>query len=402
MKKIVFLLTFIFIFSTGTFVWAQTFKIGVYGPMTGPAAEIGRYIKNGALIALDDMNAQGGVLGKKVELIFGDDEAKPEVGVSLFERFMTRDNVEMVIGGLNSSVALAMQEVAAKYGKIYATGGPTSEMLVEKVVKNPQKYWMYFKNSPAYVNMKPDYRKFFKNLEQKGLFKPRTKTIFVLGEDTDWGRSLTKTFGEAMAEDGWKVVASEFVKYDQADYSAQMAKLRAMKPDIFYNAQTSPAAAASLCKSFKESGVPAFFMAIYVPSNPEYIKLSGKACETIVWASSLDWVPEYAKSFLERYRKRFNEEPGMNAGGQYDIMTSVYAAIKYAKSTDPRKIADAMSKIKNKATLGLYQFDAVTHESISGDDFVPVWVNQITEGKSHALYPESFKVKTYVVQEWLK
>ncbi len=402
MKKLCFFLMILLLLGVNTAVWGQTFKIGVYGPMTGPAAEVGRYIKNGALLALDDMNEQGGVLGKKVELVFGDDEARPEVGVSLYERFMTRDKVEMVIGGLNSSVALAMQEVAAKYGRIYATSGPTSEMLVEKVKKEPQKYWMYFKNSPGYVFMKPHYKRFFKDLETKGQFKPREKTIFIIGEDTDWGRSLAKTFGEAMVEDGWKVVANEFVKYDQADYSAQMAKLRAMKPDILYAAQTSPAAAASLCKSFNESGARTFFLVMYVPSNPEYVKLAGKASDTLVWSTSIDWVPEYAKSFLERYRKRFNEEAGTNAGGQYDIMMSVFSAIKLAKSAEPRKIADAMSKIKNKSTLGVYQFDPVTHEGRSGDDFIPVWISQILAGKTYALYPERFKLKSYVTQEWLK
>ena len=112
--------------------WTDNYKIGVNAPLTGPAAEVGQYIKNGALIAVDDINNKGGVLGRKIEVVFGDDEAKPEVGVSVYERFMTKDKVDAVIGGLNSSVNIAMQETAAKYDKIFITGGPVSEILTER------------------------------------------------------------------------------------------------------------------------------------------------------------------------------------------------------------------------------------------------------------------------------
>jgi branched-chain amino acid transport system substrate-binding protein len=391
-----------FTFGLGGMATAGALKIGVHGPMTGPAAEVGRYIKNGSLIAADEINTQGGMLGRQVELVFGDTESKPEVGVSLLERFMTRDQVDMIVGGLHSSVNIAMQEAAAKYGKIFVTSGPVSEVLSDRVQKEPNKYWWFFKTAPSYSEMKPAYRTFFKYLESKAGFKPKTRTIFSIVEDTDYGRGLATGFEEAMGADGWKVSATEVVKIDQADYSAQMSKIRALKPDILYTVQTSPAAAASLCKSFDQSGVPAFFLAIYTPSNPEYIKLTGRASDTLVWASSLDYVPAYAKPFLEKYRERFKEEPGQNAGIQYDAMMNVAAAVKLANSTEPRKIADAMLKIKNKGSNGIYQYDAVTHVAKSGDDLVPIWFVQIVDGKHYKIAPDTLKERQYVPEKWLK
>jgi branched-chain amino acid transport system substrate-binding protein len=205
-----------------------------------------------------------------------------------------------------------------------------------------------------------------------------------------------------MEQDGWKVIAKEVVKIDQADYSVQMSKLRALKAGVLYTVQTSPAAAASLCKSFRESGVRSFFMAIYTPSNPEYIKLTGKASETLVWGVSLDWVPAFSKEFLERYKKRFKEDPGQNVGLQYDAMMNVFAAMKLANSEDPRMVAEAMLKIKNKGNMGVYQYDPVTHEARSGNDFVPVRIYQILGGKHYAVYPDEFKEITYKTQNWLK
>jgi branched-chain amino acid transport system substrate-binding protein len=403
MKKIAYFFAFIFfLFTVNSFVLADTIKIGVHGPMTGPAAEVGRYIKNGALIAMDEINAKGGFSGKKIESVFGDTESKPEVGVSVYERFMTRDKVDMVIGGLHSSVNIAMQEAAAKYDKLFVTSGPVSEILEERVAKDPKKYWMYFKAAPSYRAMRPSFRAFFKTLDQQNLFKPKNKTIAIIVEDTDYGRGLATNFEEAMKEDGWKLIATEVVKIDQADYSAQMSKLGALKADVLYTVQTSPAAGASLCKSFKESGIPTFLLVNYTPSNPDYVRLSGRASETLAWCVSVDWVPKYAKSFLETYRKRYNEEPGQNAGLQYDAMKCVFDAVKRAKSTDARKVAEAMFKIKTVGTFGVYQFSPSNHTAISGDDLLPVRFYQILSGKNYAIYPEKFKDQSYVTQQWLK
>jgi branched-chain amino acid transport system substrate-binding protein len=310
--------------------------------------------------------------------------------------------VDLIVGGLHSSVNIAMEEAAAKYGKIFVTGGPVSEILSDRVKKEPDKYWFFFKTAPAYSEMKPSYRTFFKYLKEKNFFAPKEKKIVAIVEDTDYGRGLAASFEEAMSEDGWKLVATEVVKIDQADYSAQMSKLRVYNPDILYTVQTSPAAAASLCKSFYQNGIQAFFLAIYTPSNPEYINLTGKASDTLVWASSIDWVPAYAKNFLEKYRARFNEDPGQNAGIQYDAIMNVAAAIELAKSTEPKKIAAAMVKIKNQGTMGIYQYDATSHVAISGEDFIPVWFSQIIDGKHYKIYPDEFKQRPYTPQKWLK
>jgi branched-chain amino acid transport system substrate-binding protein len=221
-------------------------------------------------------------------------------------------------------------------------------------------------------------------------------------EDTDFGRGLANSFAEAMKQDGWEMSAIEVVRIDEADYSAQMSKLLALKPGILYTVQTSPAAAASLCKSFYQSGVSAFYLAIYTPSNPEFIKLTGKASDTLVWASSVDWVPQYAKSFLETYGQRFNEKPGQNAGIQYDAMMNVAAAIKLADSTESHKIADAMLKIEHQGTMGVYQFDPETHVAKSGVEFIPVWFIQIIDGKHYKISPDKFKERGYTPQKWLK
>ena len=112
--KAIVLFPLFIIFFAGVSLAQETIKFGVFGPMTGPAAETGLAIKHSSELAMEEINAKGGLLGKKIECIWGDDESKPEVGVSLYEKFVTRDKVNLVIGGLHSSVGIAMMEPASK------------------------------------------------------------------------------------------------------------------------------------------------------------------------------------------------------------------------------------------------------------------------------------------------
>lgn len=380
----------------------DVFKIGCYCPLTGPVAEVGHYMKNGSILAQEEINAAGGILGKKLEMVFADDESKVEVGVSAFERLINKDGVDMVVGGYHSSIAVAVQVAAAKYGKICYNTGAVIETLEDRVRQEPEKYWFHFKGCPSFKVMGPSYRSLLNGLAEKGSFVPKNKTTACILEDSDYGRDVADSFIEALKKDGWTNLAYETVKADQADYIAQIAKLRALKPEVVMTVQASPAASASLCKSFREAGIPAFFLVTYVPFNPEYLKLTGNASETIVFNSPSNWVGEYANKFKERYRKRFNEEPGMNAGIQYDGIMHTYEAIKLANSTDQRKVADAMLKIQVESNCGVHRFDPVTHTSISGDDLRPVVYYQIVGGKFVSIYPDKYKEAAYVPQKWLR
>ena len=92
----------------------ETIKVGVPGPYSGPAAEKGEHLKYGIQLAAEEINGKGGFLGKKVELVFADTEAKPEVGVSAYEKMVTRDKVQFIVGEVNSDVALATLDVVAR------------------------------------------------------------------------------------------------------------------------------------------------------------------------------------------------------------------------------------------------------------------------------------------------
>ena len=376
-------------------------KFGVHGPMTGPAAETGLAIKRASQLAMEEINARGGILGKKLECIWGDTESKPEVGVSVYERFITRDKVEVVIGGLHSSVAIAMMEAASKYDSLFFIGAPVSSIISKKIEENPEKYWIIFKGDVSSRAYGPGAVELVESLGKQG-FKPKTQSFCSIIEDTDFGRSVIADIERPMAASGWKNLVQEVVKIDQADYTAQMSKFRGLKPDVIISVQTSVAAAASLCKTFRESRIPALFLVVYAAAKPEYIKLTGAASNGVVWLVNIAMIPALSKDFVGAFQKRFNEVPPLNAAMQYDYMMIVTNVIQTAGSAEGRKVADALLKTKYEGNCGVHAYSPKNHEVMSGADYIPTLAYQIQKKKDVIIWPSKYAQGKFQVPRYLK
>jgi branched-chain amino acid transport system substrate-binding protein len=391
----------VFLFCSGLVQAQDVIKFGVFGPMTGPAAETGLAIKRGSELAMEEINKKGGISGKNLDCIWGDDESKPEVGVSVYEKFITRDKVNLVIGGLHSSVGIAMMEPASKYDVLYFSGAPVSSIISQKIQENPQKYWMIFKGDVSSIAYGPGTADFIKFIEKEG-YKPKVKNFVSIIEDTDFGRSVIEAIEKSMVESAWKNLGREVVKIDQADYTAQMSKFRGMKPDVIFSVQTSVAAAASLCKTFRESRVPALFVVVYAANKPEYIKLTGTASTGVCWIVNIAIIPALSKNFVAAYRKKFNEEPPLNAAMQYDYMMIVANAIKTAGTTEGKKLVDALLKIRYSGNCGAYAFNPKNHEVLSGQDYIPTLVYQIQRQKDVIIWPKQYSQGKFKIPTYLK
>lgn len=375
-------------------------RIGVNGPFTGPAAEVGLVLKNGAILAVEQVNAKGGILGKKVEIVWGNDESKPEAGVSVLEKMVTQDKVNIVAGGINSSVFLAMMEAAAKYDVPIISGGAVSVDISRKIQKDLKKYWMCFKGAfgaDAYGFGTAD---LFDYLVKQGLWKTKNKTYAVIGEETDFTRSSIEYIDEGFNKIGWKKVSYEIVKIDQADFLPQIVKLRSMQPGGIIAIQTGIASGASLCKSFYEAKIPSLLHYFYAPSHPDFVKLAGKASEGITYVTGA-MIPALSKDFIAAYKKRFNEEPPLNAAIQYDVTYVALEAVQRAGSLDGRKLAQALLKTDYLGTRGRCVFNPEDQTAKSGSDYLPADSLQIQGGKSYVIFPAQYAEKKFIKPAYL-
>jgi branched-chain amino acid transport system substrate-binding protein len=389
----------------------QEVRIGVTAPLTGPTAESGVATKEGMILAWEEWNKKGGVYlkeyGKKlpVKVLIEDCQSKPEVGVSVGEKLITRDKVHFLIGDtIHSSVTMAVMELAPKYGLPVMSAQPVSLEIAKKIAKDPQKYWCFWKgdwNSTAYANT---IFSTYQWLMKKGHFHAKNKTIAFIVEDTDYGRSNAEKAGESFAGIGWKSLTTETVGLGYTDFYPQLTKLKALNPDILVSVFVSLSSGVALSKQFQEVGMQSSHMAVYYPIRPEYIRDAGKAANHLIWTPQMTdpiHVPRH-REFQEKVQKRWKVTMTQDHAFAYDTLNNVLGTIEKAGSLEPKAIVKALSQLDSTGVLGRYVFNQENHSIRDGADFLPVPASQIQNGKNVLIWPESMAVGTYQTPPWVQ
>lgn len=387
-----------------------SFKIGVVAPLTGPAAEAGTAIKQGAQMAADEVNAKGGIKAGgnnvTVELLFEDSTSKPEVGVSVAEKLLGRDKVNLLVGeAFHSSVTMAIMELAPKNPNVpFVSWEPVSSAITAKVKKETAKYANYWKFDYDSTGYARTVFSTIKSLVDGGQLKPKTKTVAFVVEDTDYGRSNASDTKELFVADGWKSVAIETVPLGHTDFYPQMNKLKGLNPDVVVTVFTALGSGVAFSKQTQEVGVTATQMAVYYPLRPEFIQQAGKASEGLLW-TPLSFAPNdiaSQKSMADGIKAKYKVNANADHAFGYDGVMVIVNAISKAGSIEGKKVNDALSKTDFKGILGRYVFDAQGHNAKDGPDFLPIPTAQIQNGKNTVIWPSSVATGKYAPQVWVK
>ncbi len=208
------------------FAQAREIKIGFVLPLSGGTATIGNQTKVGAEIAIEQINAAGGIKslgGAKLVPVFGDSQSKPDVGVAETERLITREQVSVVVGAYNSAVTFPATELAERYKTPWLVTGSVKDEITERGFK-----YVFRPNNKAVYDAREQMDAIDLLGKESGR-KPQTIGLFY--EGTDWGRSHTSNIKKFASERGYRVVLDESYPPNQSDFSAQLLKIRASKPD---------------------------------------------------------------------------------------------------------------------------------------------------------------------------
>lgn len=414
MRKIYFFTILILLFSLtlfGNSSFAQTIKLGWTGPLSGPAAEAGIAMKQGAILALEEWNGKGGIYisenKKKIlaEIIFEDCQSKPEVGVSVAEKLITRDKVHLLLSdAFHSSVTMATMELAPKYGIPMMSIIPTSDEIAKKVASNPSRYWSFWKGWYGTDGLGRTIYYNYKQLIEQKEFIPKNKTIASLVEDTDYGRRGPAIAIELFEKEGWKNLTMETVPLGHTDFYPQLTKIKALGPDILVTNYTSLASGVATVKQFFEIGLQCAHYAIYYPVRPEFISMVGKQAEYLLW-NPMNFdpinIPSH-KEFAGKISKRWNVSTTYDHLYAYEGINNALDSIERAGSLEPKNIVDALSKLNRKALNGRYVFDQSNHQIKDGPEFIMIGTAQIIEGKHTIIWPPAVAVKKYYKQPWIK
>ena len=320
-------------------------KIGHAAPLTGGIAHLGKDNENGARLAIDEANAKGVTIdGKKIkfELLGEDDEAKPDKGPIVAQKFADA-KVAGVVGHLNSGVTIPASGVYNQAGIPVITGAATNPKLTEQGFKT------VFRTVGRDDQQGPAVASYLASE-----FKP--KTVAVIDDATAYGEGLANEVEKTLKAAGIKVLPREKGTDQTRDWKAVLTKIRGKKPDaIFYGGMD--ATGGPLLKQGRELGIKVVFSFGDGACTEEMKKLAGDAAEGLICSQAGLPVQAASKKFLEAYKAKFSSEPILYSPFTYDAANLLIEAMKKANSVDPAKYLSELAKISYEGATGRIEFD---------------------------------------------
>ena len=355
-------------------VWGQaTTKIGVITSLTGSLAAFGEAHKNGYAIALDEINAKGGVLGKKIELDFYDDQSKPDQAVQGVSKLVDQDGVPIILGSYSSESTKAIVGTVTQRETPLVIPTATADNVMES--KSP---WVFRICAGA-----TDYAKTtIAFLKANGA----PKTMAIVYENTNFGQSNMKAMTAAAKEAGINLVAVESYEAKSPDYKAVLQRVKQANPDVVYFCSYLLDASTLMRQTREVDLNPKYytsagtgFAAAEFPTDKGAGKNADFTFSVSQWLPSAKWAG--SREFDDEYFKRFKSHPQYHAMQAYAALRVAAEAINTAKSLEPAKIRDAIKNLNMPATpFGAIKFD-------NGQNQHPVLITQIQGGQYRVVFP---------------
>ena len=371
--------------TTGGALAADGIKVGVLLPLTGSQAKFGEIEKRSYEMAAAEINAKGGVNGKKIELLFEDDTGKPDVGRSGMEKLISREKVPVITGGYSSSVTAAAAPVAQQFKVPFVICTGSADDVTEKGYD-----YVFRVNPPA--SEYPNAVKSFLHEVGKDV-----KTIALLYENSAFGQSSSKSFEADAVALGLKIVVKEGYQAGAIDFKPILTKVKAANPDMIYMV-SYVMDASLLMRQSKELRInPKMFVGGGAGFTlPEFAKSAGDASDGVysatLWVDTLPFPG--AKEYASNFRKKFGSETEYHGAEAYAAMYVVADALKRAKSITPRDVRDALVKTDLKTAFGPVKF--ISYGKKTQQNKLDTYLVQWQKGNLEAVWPKSVATKKYI------
>ena len=332
----------------GTGALAQeTIKIGVITDRVGPAKPWSEPIMQGTIYAAKEVNAKGGVLGKKVELLIEDDQGRPDVSATAARKLQDAGAV-FILSISHTPAALQAQQVTIESKTPHLAPSLTVDTLTTQV-NNPN-FWQTGPLASTQIATLLSYAR-----------HNNYKRVAIVSDNSAISQATGKAFREAMQKNQIQVVSDEVVPAGSTSAEAQMQKVRAAKPDAIFLASLLTSENLLILKSYRQYGMKTPILGNYNFAVPVYMTVAKGYLDGITFVDAWDPAKPEVKAFLANYAREMGQEPyGMHGYGYDGVMLAV-DAIRRAGSTDKEKVRQAMQAPRGyKGVLGsasaLYNF----------------------------------------------
>ena len=322
---------------------ASTIKVGVAGPLTGDQGAIGEQGKNGAIIAVEEWNAKGGVLGKKIEVVWGDDQHDPKQAVAVANKFLN-EGVAGVIGHYNSSCSIPASTIYHEGKVVQISWGSTNPQFTERGL------WNVFRT----IGRDDQQGSVAAAFIAKKLRKTR---VAVVHDKTTFGQGQADEVVKALEKDKIKPVYYGAITQGEKDYRPVLTAVKQKNPEALYYGGYYPEAIL-LTKQMRELGMKTVFVSSDGVWQQEYIDIAGKDAEGAYVTFTPDQTKiKEAQEIIKKHKEKFGSDVGAYTVYSYAAANILLEAIAATKSTDGPKLAEYIRKTKWNTALGPIRFD---------------------------------------------
>jgi len=363
-----------FLLVTGCNHRAGEIRIGVAGPMTGDQSKLGQDLQRGVEVAVEEWNQKGGVLGRRILLEIGDDQHDPKQAVLVANKFVDSSMVG-VIGHFNSSASIPASSVYHEGHIPMITPASTNPQLTEQGYEN------VFRLCGKDDQQGKIAAEFVVN-------RLKAVRVAILHDKTTYGQGLGDLFRKNLEELGrgsFKVVYQGGITQGDKDFRGVLTSIAEARPDLIYFGGIYPEGGL-IIRQAKELGLSAPMMSGDGVIDPKFLEIAGPAAQGtyLTFGPDPKAVPQ-GRRFVEKYRTRFGAEWAPYAIYAYDSANLLITAIEKAGTTDGKKVAEALHRVKYDGALGRIEFDS--RGDIKKSPYV-VWIAGTGEFKEYWAPPE--------------
>ena len=368
---------------------SEPIKIGVAGPFTGGSSSMGVSMRDGVRMAVDEINKSGGVMGRQLQLIERDDEAKNERGVQIAQELINKEKVVAAVGYINTGVALASQRFFQDAKIPVMNNVATGSLITQQFKDQPDNY--IFRNSAHDSIQAP-------MIVEEAITRKGFKKVAILADSTNYGQLGREDLEKALTAKGIKAVAVEKFNIKDVDMTAQLLKAKEAGAEAVLTYAIGPELA-QIANGMTKLGWKVPMIGSWTLSMANFIDNAGPGGEGARMPQTFIQEPTTPKrqSFIINYLRTFNPKNAridspVSAAQGYDSIYLLAAAIKQANSTEGPKIRAALEDLKTpvEGVVTTYNkpFTKTDHEAITAN--IPVF-GEVKGQRVVYAYPEDFK-----------
>lgn len=386
---------------------ADVVKIGVLAPVSGAQAADGQEMVNGAQMAIDELNAAGGVAGHTFELVVGDvvDGAADKVTTAA-ERLLGDRDMGAIMTGYASGSNFEI-ELMAEQEMIYMISANSSQT-EDIIAPSPDDFPTIWSLTPSFAGYNTEIVPVIDGLAADGKLDLPNKKVALIASDNPYSKGIADGMVTAFESAGWEVTTNDLLPFGEInDWRGFLSTVRQDPPAVIINTDYQSANAALFVSQFNEDPTDSLVFIQYAPSVPEFIELTKNQSSGIVYnlLGGILNTPTNprAAEVIAKYETAFGNAPGTYGAALYEQVLIYANALKeVGDPADRLAIGAAIGASTTQTAMGAVQFDPATHLAVQSNDGIPLQFYQIQDGERALFYPPVYATGEFVEPAWMK